>query len=101
MEHEGEHVIFAYTLAEAIDDGVLQQLGWVQGKPLIGTAAIVEDVPAQEREGLFRDVLRWQVETEPGLAEEDRMFVATASTGETVWVIDDGAAMTLLYPSDY
>ncbi len=101
MEHEQENVIFAYTLAEAIDDGVLQQLGWAAGKPLMGTAAIVEEVTAREREGLFRDFLRWQQETEPGLAEEDRMFVATASTGETVWVIDDGAAITLLYPSDY
>ncbi len=98
---ENENVIFASTLAEAIEDGVLMGLGWAQDKPLIGTAAIVEDVPAQEREGLFRDFLRWQGETEPGLAEEDRMFVATASNGETVWVIDDGAAITLLYPSDY
>lgn len=56
-------------------------------------------MPAQEREGLFRDVLRWQRETEPGLAEEDRMVVATASNGETVWVIGDGAAITLLSPA--
>ncbi|MGI8482655.1 MAG: hypothetical protein ACR2OU_00135 [Thermomicrobiales bacterium] len=98
---ENENVIFAYTLAEAIDDGVLVGLGWAQDTPLIGTAAIVQDVSAQEREGLFRDVLRWQRETEPGLAERDRMVVATASTGQTVWVIDDGVAMTLLYPSDY
>ena len=101
MENEQANVIFTYSLAEAIEDGVLCRLGWAQGKPLIGTAAIVQDLPAQEREGLFQDFLRWQRETEPGLAEEDRMFVATASTGETVWVIDDGAAITLLYPSDY
>lgn len=36
MKHE--NVIVASTLAEAIDDGVLQQLGWAQDKPLIGTA---------------------------------------------------------------
>lgn len=96
-----EWVIYEYTLDQAIDDGVLCRLGWVNGKPLIGTAAIVEDVPDAERQRLFAEFLSWQRDVEPTLQEEDRLFQARASNGETVWVIDDGAAITLLYPSDY
>jgi hypothetical protein len=102
-----EWVIFEYPLDQAIDDGVLHRLGWVDGKPLIGTAGIVEDVPHEERQRLFAEFFRWQKEIEPTLNDieptlndEDRMFEALASNGENVWVIDDGAAITLLYPSD-
>ncbi len=96
-----QNVIFEYTLDQAIEDGVVHPLGWANGKPLMGTDGIVEEVPSEERQRLFREFLRWQKEIEPTLQEEDRMFVATASNGNTVWVIDDGAAITLLYPSDY
>ena len=96
-----ENVIFEYTLSEAIADGVLHPLGWVDGKPLIGTAGTVADLPRDERQRLFADFLQWQRDIEPTLAEEDRMFVATASNNQKVWVIDDGAAITLLYPSEY
>jgi hypothetical protein len=96
-----EWVIFEYPLDQAIADGVLCRLGWVNGKPLIGTAGIVEDVPNEERQRLFAEFFRWQKEIEPTLNDEDRMFEALASNGENVWVIDDGAAITLLYPSDY
>jgi len=96
-----ENVIFEYTLSEAIDDGVLHPLGWVEGKPLVGTAGTVEDLPSEERQRLFGEFLEWQKRVEPTLVEEDRMFVATASNNQKVWVIDDGAAITLLYPSEY
>ena len=96
-----ENVIFEYTLTEAIDDGVLYPLGWAEGKPLIGTARTVEDLSSEERQRLFADFLEWQKRVEPTLAEEDRMFVRTASSNQNVWVIDDGAAITLLYPSEY
>ena len=96
-----EKVIFEYTLSEAIDDGVLHPLGWVNGKPLVGTAGTVADLPAEERQQVFTDFLQWQREVEPTLAEADRMFVARASNDQTVWVIDDGSAITLLYPSEY
>ncbi len=96
-----EKVIFEYTLTEAIDDGVLYPLGWVDGKPLIGTAGTVADLDNDECQKLFTEFLKWQKEIEPTLAEGDRMFVATASNNQQVWVIDDGAAITLLYPSEY
>ncbi len=96
-----ENVIFEYTLGEAIDDGVLYPQGWAQGKPLIATAGTMEGLAEGERQRVFADFLRWQRDVEPTLAEQDRMFVSTASNGEKVWVIDDGAAITLLYPSEY
>ena len=34
------------------------------------------------------------------LPEEDRLF-STTMNRETVWVIEDGAAFTLMYLSDY
>jgi hypothetical protein len=96
-----ENVIFEYTLGEAIDDGVLYRQGWAQGKPLIATAGTMEDLADDERQRVFADFLLWQKDVEPTLPEQDRMFVSTASNGEKVWVIDDGAAITLLYPSEY
>lgn len=96
-----EKVIFEYTLGEALDDGVLYSQGWAQGTPLIATASTMEDLADDERQRVFADFLRWQRDVEPTLPEQDRMFVATASNGEKVWVIDDGAAITLLYPSEY
>jgi hypothetical protein len=96
-----EAIIFTYTLNQAIQDGVLQPLGWAQGKPLMATRAIVNDLAIDEMRNLFMAFFDWQREVEPTLSEEDRMFVADASNEQTVWVIDDGAAITLLYPSDY
>jgi hypothetical protein len=96
-----EKVIFEYTLSQAIDDGVLHRLGWAGGKPLIGTAGTVRDLSGEERRRLFAEFLQWQRDIEPTVAEEDRLFVAAASNSQTVWVIDDGAAITLLYPSEY
>lgn len=96
-----ENVIFEYTRDEAIQDGVLHPLGRVNGKPLIGTAGTVAELPDEERQRLFADFLLWQRDVEPTLPEEERMFTATASNGKRVWVIDDGSAVTLLYPEEY
>ena len=96
-----ENVIFEYTLDEAIQDGVLHPLGWANGKPLIGTRGTVQDLATEERQRLFADFLHWQQDVEPTLPEDERMFSATASNNEKVWVIDDGAAITLLYPEEY
>lgn len=95
------NVISEYTLSEAIADGVLYPLGRANSLPLIGTVGVVTDLEPEEREGLFKDYLVWERDVMPSLKEEDRMFGATASNGQRVWVINDGAAITLLYPSEY
>lgn len=96
-----ENVIYEYTLGEAFQDGVLRLKGFAGNKPLVVTRAIGDDLPDEEQRQLFALFRQWQHDVEPTLPEEDRMFVTTASNGEKVWVIEDGQAITLLYPSDY
>lgn len=95
-------VIVEYTLSEAIADGVLHPVGTAHtGKPLIATAGTVADLPSREIADLFVQFGVWQQQVEPTLPEAERMFSAKASNGKTVWVIEDGAAITLLYPEEY
>jgi type I site-specific restriction endonuclease len=96
-----EKVILEYTLSEAIADGVLHPVGVYGNKPLIATLGTMVDLSADERAELFAEFVLWQREVEPTLAEEDRLFRATASNQKDVWVIDDGVVITLLYPSEY
>ena len=44
--------------------------------------------------------MRWRKSERPALAEEDRCFVTTMNGGK-VWVMEDPAAFTILYPEDY
>lgn len=94
-------VIFSYSLDQAMEDGMLQLEGWLGHKLLVATQGTAADLPSAERREHFRTFLRWQRDVEPTLEEQDRMFVAKASNGRTIWVIDDGTAITLLYPSEY
>jgi hypothetical protein len=93
--------IVAYTLDEALADGVLHRQGWLGRKPLVATAGTVADLPFTERKALFDHFLKWREEVEPTLPEEERLFSHEASNGQTIWIIDDGAAITLLYPHEY
>src|SRR5215207_3608046 len=96
-----ENIIGAFTLEKAIADGALVPLGWADDLPVIATAAIMADLAEDERQRLFVEFFGWERDVEPTLPEEDRLFAAKAGNGQTVWVINDGAAITLLYPSDY
>ena len=42
----------------------------------------------------------WRQTVMSKLKEEDQMFV-TKVDGQKVWVIEDGAAFTAMYPEDY
>jgi hypothetical protein len=100
------NVIFSYTWQEALDDGVLYRL-WRDdlvlppGKPVLATIGVYTEIDDAERRALFAQYLAWKANVEPTLPEEERMFVATARNGKTVWVIDDGSVVTLLYPDEY
>jgi hypothetical protein len=96
-----DQLIFHYSIEEALEDGVLHLEGWLGRRPLVTTQRVVTDLPPQERHAQFQAFLRWQREVEPTLPEEERLYHATVSTGARVWVIDDGAAITLLYPHEY
>ena|SRR5579884_3816249 len=103
---EQAKVIFSYSWQEAVADGLLVRL-WMDnleclaGKPVLATAGICHDLEPDEQRRLIEDYLVWHERVEPMLPEEERLFAATASTGEKVWVIDDGSVVTLLYPHEY
>ena len=81
-----QHVISAYSMQQAIADGVLTMVGATKGRAIVATSEITEDLPMGEQVELFGRFFIWQREVAPTLPEDDRMFVATANNGRTVWV---------------
>jgi hypothetical protein len=100
-EQQPDWVIFEHTLMQAIADGVLHPMGWAKGKPLMATVGTISDLPGGEIQDLFEQFFTWQRNLEPTLPEEDRLFSTKASNGKFVWVIEDGQAITVLYPEEY
>ncbi len=99
-------VISTYALEQAIEDGVLVEIfkhRWGQlsgGKPIVATAHLFGEVSLAGLLEIWNEYVSWRKHTEPFLPEEERHF-KTRMNGKTVWVIEDGAAFTLLYPEDY
>lgn len=103
---DGDPFISVYTLDEAIHDGVLCKLWpnhWdriTHGKPLVVTAAVKEAYSDYGLQDIWNAYVTWRREVMPKLAPEDQLFSMTMN-GDAVWVIEDGQAFTILYPSDY
>jgi hypothetical protein len=99
-------IIFAYTLAQAIADGVLVAIftnRWSElsgGKPIVATSHLFEDVSLAALREIWNEYVVWRKEVMPTLPEEERLFETTMNS-RRVWVIEDGSAFTLLYPEDY
>jgi hypothetical protein len=99
-------VIIAYSLEQAIADGVLVELfkhRWPElsgGKPIVATAHLYKDVSLAGLLDIWNAFAYWKKALEHTLPEEERLFTTTMNS-ETVWVIEDGAAFTLMYPDDY
>jgi len=49
---------------------------------------------------IWNEFVDWNDNIKDTLPEEEQMFVTTMN-GNKVWIIEDGAAFTLLYPEDY
>src|SRR2546428_13279006 len=98
-----DNVIFKYTLEQAIEDGVLVEIfknRWKQlsgGKPIVATSHLFEAVTPAALIDVWNDYVHWRKNVMPTLPEEEQMFV-TEIDGDKVWVIEDGAAFTLMYP---
>ena len=99
-------VISEYTLQQAIADGVLVEVfknrwgqlsGW---KPIVATSHLFSDVSEAGLLEIWNEFVDWKRHTESTLAEEERLF-ATSMNDKKVWVIEDNAAYTLMYPEDY
>lgn len=101
-----DFVISAYTLEQAIEDGVLEKFmpdlwpNLTKGKPILMTAAISQQVSASALIDVWNDYIYWVRHTRDTLPEEEQMFT-TEVNGKTIWVIEDGAAFTILKPEDY
>lgn len=99
-------VISAYSLERAIADGVLVEIfknRWQRlsgGKPIVATTHVFQSVSLAALREIWNEYVAWKRTVMPTLLEEEQMFVTTMN-GETVWVIEDGQACTLLYPDDY
>lgn len=99
-------VIFAYTLRQAIDDGVLVEVfsdAWDElsgGKPIVATAAVADAYANAALVEIWNRFVTWRRWVEPTLPEEDRLF-ATEINGETIWVLEDGQAVTILSLEDH
>lgn len=104
-DEEGE-VISSYTLQQAIEDGVLVPIfedKWPQlsgGVPIVATDHVCGRINDQRLRRVWDDFVVWKRDVEPGLPEADRLFT-TKVYGDTVWVIEDGTAFTIMYPEDY
>jgi hypothetical protein len=103
---EDTNVIYAYTLKQAIEDGVLVEIfknRWNAlsgGKPIVATSHLFEQVSLAGLMEIWNEFVEWRKTVMATLPEEKQMF-HTKINSEIVWVIEDGAAFTLLYPEDY
>jgi hypothetical protein len=99
-------VISAYPLDQAIKDGVLVEIfknRWEElsgGKPIVATAHLHSEISLAGLMEIWNEFVHWQSYVMPTLPEADRLFHTTMD-GKKVWVIEDGAAFTLMYPEDY
>ena len=99
-------VIFEYSLQQAIADGVLVEIfknRWSElsgGKPIVATENLFQSVSFAALLEIWNEFVEWQKNIMPTLPEEEQMFV-TEMDGNKIWLIEDGAAFTMMYPDDY
>lgn len=98
-----DNIISRYTLRQAIEDGILAEVfknRWEQlscGKPIVATAHIMDELSLAALQDIWNAYVDWAKQPE---SDEVDTFV-TQMDGRTVWVIEDGDALTILYPEDY
>jgi hypothetical protein len=99
-------VISSYPLQQAIKDGVLVEIfknRWPQlsdGKPIVATAHLAQEISLAGLLDIWNAFVYWREQVMLTLPEEEQLFHMTMN-GKTVWVIEDDAAFTLMYPEDY
>jgi hypothetical protein len=99
-------VISVYTVDDGIQDGMLVKVlehRWPElsgGKPIIMTSHIANEFSMAGVMEMWNEYVMWNRESKPYLPAEDQMF-ATKMNNQTVWIIEDGAAHTIMFPEDY
>jgi hypothetical protein len=100
------NVIYAYTLEQAIADGELIEIfknRWQElseGKPIVATRAIYAAYSLAAMQEIWNEFVVWRRDIVPTVPEEEQLF-STSMNDAAVWVLEDGAAFTILFPEDY
>lgn len=102
-------VIYEYSLEQAIAEGVLVEVfkpRWKQlsrGKPIIATKHLFNEVSLAGLFEIWNEYVAWRSKPKVHHQDEyddDETFV-TKMNGNTIWLIEDGNAFTMMYPEDY
>jgi hypothetical protein len=103
-DFEDVEIISKYPLSQALADGVLVKLCdirfGIEIKPLIATAHLLDEIERDQVMKVWDEYVTWRQNVMPKLPEEEQMFV-TKVNNKKVWLIEDGAAFTVMYPEDY
>jgi hypothetical protein len=70
-------------------------------KPVLASAQLSQRLTAEEHIKLFDAYVTWLEEVEPHCIKTNQLFAITDSTGNPVWIVDDGPVSTMIYPQDY
>ncbi len=70
------------------------------GKPIVATSHLFGEVSLAALLEIWNEFVDWRKNSMPTLPEEEQLF-KTKMNDQTVWVLEDGQAFTLLYPEDY
>ena len=97
---------YNYTYQQAVEDGILAEVfknRWNEltgGAPLLATAHIFNEFSLAAFQEMWNEFVAWRKTVKPTLPEADQMFT-TKMNSQTVWLIEDGATFTFMFPEDY
>jgi hypothetical protein len=67
---------------------------------IVATTHLAQDISLAGLMGIWQAFVSWREHVMLTLPEAEQLFHMTMN-GKTVWVIEDDAAFTLMYPEDY
>ena len=101
-----DNVVYSYTSDQAVEDGLLVRAfehRWPElsgGRPILVTAAIAEAFSEAAWIEIWNEYVVWRRDVMDTLPLEEQWFV-TRMNNRKVWVVDDGAVFTIMFPEDY
>jgi hypothetical protein len=99
-DFEDMDIISRYTRQQAVADGILVEVLRFNGKPVMATTHLAEEIGLDEVRAIWKEFRYWDEAVKPVLSEDEQTF-ATGANGKRVWVIEDTEAFTIMYPEDY
>jgi hypothetical protein len=99
-DFEDMEIIARYPRQQAVADGVLVDVLRWQGRPVMATTHIYEELGLSELVRIFREFRAWRDYDKSKLPAEEQLF-SMSINGRKVWVIEDSETDTIMYPDDY